>query len=322
MFIITIATIFLLITACCCGSDNKTAQECQDQLDGQVAQFDKNYSSGASISLTKVASPATFKQAGDVITYTYTLTNTGGYPFESGIRITDDKLIPVCPEMKQLGRDKSFTCTGSYTITAADVAAGQVTNTASAQASQSTEFQCVAGGVGDKIMRKTGSYTATASASATVILDVHPALTLVKTAVPGTYSGGQYVDYTYTLTNSGDVPLSGPFTVSDSRIKRVICPSQAVLLPGQSMQCSATYLIDAGLRWTITNTATGYGMFDGKPVVSNTASFGVRFIQPTPKPAPNVYSAGYCGDGIVTPPEQCDPPNGQNCDAECQLILD
>lgn len=282
MFLITTVLIFFLFSACCCGGKEKTAQECQDELDAQVAQFNKNYSSGASISLTKTASPATFKLAGDVITYTYILTNTGVYPFESGIRITDDKLTPVCPEMKQLGRDKSFTCTGSYTITAADVAAGQVTNTASAQASQSTEFQCLAGGVGDKIMRKTGSYTATASASATVTLDVHPALTLAKSPNPAYYSGGQNVTYTYTLTNSGDVPLSGPFTISDSRIKNVICPPTATLLPGQFIHCSATYLIDAGLRWTITNTATGYAQFNGQPVVSNTTSAAVQFVQPTP----------------------------------------
>ena len=203
----------------------------------------KNYLNRSSISLTKTASPPTFKIAGDVITYTYVLTNTGKFDFNKTVSVTDDKVSLTCPRGSGLVVGASITCSGRYTITAADVAAGQVVNNASAQASQETEYQCIAGGMGGTTMRKTASYTANASASATVTLDANPALTLAKSADPASYSGGREVTYTYTLTNSGDVPLSGPFTITDSRILSVSCPSTAELAPGASLQCSATYLI-------------------------------------------------------------------------------
>ena len=43
-----------------------------------------------------------------------------------------------------------------------------------------------------------------------------PTLTLVKTTDPIPYRYvGDVITYTYELTNSGDVPLEGPFTVED-----------------------------------------------------------------------------------------------------------
>ncbi len=316
VFLFCMMVIFSAVSACCCGDGNKTAAECQAELDNAVSISNQNYLNQSSISLTKTASPPTFKIAGDVITYTYVLTNTGKFDFNKTVSVTDDKVSLTCPRGSGLVVGASITCSGRYTITAADVAAGQVVNNASAQASQETEYQCIAGGMGGTTMRKTASYTANASASATVTLDANPALTLAKSADPASYSGGQEVTYTYTLTNSGDVPLSGPFTITDSRISSVSCPSTAELAPGASLQCSATYLIDAGLRWTITNTATGYGMFNGAQVISNTVSAGVQFVQPTPKP----ISGARCGDGVVTPPEQCDPPDGIYCSSTCKLM--
>jgi uncharacterized repeat protein (TIGR01451 family) len=316
MGLIAMLIVFMSVSACCCGGNNKTTAECQAELDNAVSIMNQNYSSKSSISLTKTASPATFKRAGDVISYTYVLTNTGNYDFNETVNVSDDKINLTCPAVTNLKIGASITCNGSYTITTADVTAGQVVNNASAQASQETEYQCIVGGVGGTTMRKTASFTANASASATVTLDVHPALTLSKSPDPAFYSGWVWVTYTYTLTNSGDVPLTGPFTVTDSRIKNILCPAMAELAPGASLQCTATYLIDAGLRWTITNTATGYGQYFGQTIISNTTSAAVQFVQPTPRPAPRFY----CGDGIVTPPEQCDPPDGIYCSTSCLWI--
>ena len=88
-------------------------------------------------------------------------------------------------------------------------------------------------------------------------------LHLSKSASPATYNTvGQAITYTYTVKNSGNVTLTGPFMVSDNRIGSpagtpFACGSGA-LVPNQTLTCSATYTItqadiDAG---SVTNTAS------------------------------------------------------------------
>ena len=51
------------------------------------------------------------------------------------------------------------------------------------------------------------------------------ALTLVKTATPATYDAvGDVISYSYTLSNSGNVTLAGPVTVTDDKVT-VSCPA-------------------------------------------------------------------------------------------------
>ena len=86
------------------------------------------------ISLTKTASPTTYSAVGDVITYTYVIQNTGSVTLSS-LTLDDDKVPQAnfnCVLPFLLGSGASFTCTGTYTITADDIAAGSVTNTATA----------------------------------------------------------------------------------------------------------------------------------------------------------------------------------------------
>ncbi|MBM3500844.1 MAG: hypothetical protein FJX74_19470, partial [Armatimonadetes bacterium] len=109
-----------------------------------------------------------------------------------------------------------------------------------------------------------------------------PALTIVKTAAPGTYSAvGQVISYSYLVTNSGNVNLNGPFSVSDDRAADETCPATATLAPGDSITCAATYTItqadlDAG---SVTNTASASGVFGGNPVTSSPDSETVTAVQ-------------------------------------------
>ena len=81
---------------------------------------------------TKAASPTTYSAAGQVINYTYVLTNNGvGDNALSSIAVTDNKTTVSCPGTT-LADGASMTCTGSYTITGTDVSNGSVTNTATA----------------------------------------------------------------------------------------------------------------------------------------------------------------------------------------------
>src|SRR5262249_22000699 len=81
---------------------------------------------GPSLSLTKSANPTTYTTAGDVITYTYTVTNTGGFLTVFNLVVNDNKVATVTCQDTILNAGQSTTCSGSYTITAADVTAGFV----------------------------------------------------------------------------------------------------------------------------------------------------------------------------------------------------
>jgi hypothetical protein len=81
-----------------------------------------------------------FSKIGDVLHYTYVVTNTGNPSRLGPLTITDNKIPAVsCPPVTSVGngdnylnRNESITCTGSYKLTAFDVNAGLVTNSATA----------------------------------------------------------------------------------------------------------------------------------------------------------------------------------------------
>jgi hypothetical protein len=87
---------------------------------------------GPGLTLVKSASPTTYAAAGNVIVYTYRLTNTGDVALGGPFTVADDKASVVCPATASLAVGASIICTASYTITSADVAAGRVTNVATA----------------------------------------------------------------------------------------------------------------------------------------------------------------------------------------------
>jgi len=85
-----------------------------------------------------------------------------------------------------------------------------------------------------------------ASDQETVNGNLTPALTLIKTATTPSYNTlGDTVDYTYVVTNSGNVTITSPIIVSDDKISSVSCPALPAsgLLPTQSIICSATYTV-------------------------------------------------------------------------------
>ena len=79
------------------------------------------------------------------------------------------------------------------------------------------------------------------------------------------------IGYSYLLTNSGNVWLKAPFTVTDNKVA-VTCPAAPIwLASGSSITCTASYTItqadlDAG---SVKNTAQGHGLFNWTPVHSN-----------------------------------------------------
>ena len=121
--------------------------------------------------------------------------------------VSDNKTTnESCPATPTLAPGASITCTSSYTITQADINSGSVTNIASA--------------TNGAVTSPTDTETVTAVQA--------PALTIVKSASPSTYSAvGAVISYSYLVTNSGNVTLSGPFSVSDNKTTNESCPATA-----------------------------------------------------------------------------------------------
>jgi uncharacterized repeat protein (TIGR01451 family) len=132
-----------------------------------------------------------------------------------------------------------------------------------------------------------------------------PALTLTKSASPTTYSAvGQVITYTYGLTNSGNVTLTGPFVITDDKIGTVTCGTAAnTLAPGASFggTCTGTYTIQAGdvkptNDGSVTNHATATAKDpQGGTVTSNQAQATVNQIPATGRITP---TATTCQDFV------------------------
>ncbi|QQS48168.1 MAG: DUF11 domain-containing protein [Acidobacteriota bacterium] len=190
------------------------------------------------LSIVKTAMPMTYSAVGNVISYSYLVTNSGNTTLAGPFTVNDDKATDeMCPATASLAPGASITCTASYTITQADIDAGSVTNIASA----------------------TNGVVTSPTDTETVMATQNPALSIVKTAMPMTYSAvGNVISYSYLVTNSGNTTLAGPFTVNDDKATDEMCPATASLAPGASITCTASYTItqadiDAG---SVTNIAS------------------------------------------------------------------
>lgn len=186
--------------------------------------------------------------AGTVITYTYTLKNTGNVTLTSPFEVSDNKATINCPDQTSMAPDATRTCSGTYTVTADDVAAGSITNTGTASA-------------------KFGTQTVTsAPASATVITYSGARFRMALSANPPMITqSGTSVVFTYTITNTGGKPLSSPFTITSSLLGSFDCAGTSPLEPGASTSCQNSYTSSN----TITNTITAATAMDGAATVNS-----------------------------------------------------
>src|SRR4051794_5125999 len=214
-----------------------------------------------------ITSGSPYAAVGGVVNYSYLVTNTGNVRIAGPVTVSDDKATVTCPSLSTVGNFDSFldpgesvTCTASYTITQADLNAGSVKNTAQAHA-----------GTTDS---NTDSETATATQS--------PALSLDKTITSGSpYAAvGGVVNYSYLVTNTGNVRIAGPVTVSDDRAT-VTCPNlstvgnlDSFLHPGDSLSPYTTLFrsqadLNAG---SVKNTAQAHAGTTDSNTDSETAT--------------------------------------------------
>ncbi len=214
----------------------------------------------SSLSLTKSTTSTGYGKAGDTIPYSYLVTNTGTTT-ESNISVSRQPGRSVtCPDTP-IAPNASLSCSGTYTVTQADVDAGSVTNTATASGTNPQ-----------------GATVASASSSVTVLAsNAVSSLSLTKSTTSTGYGkAGDTIPYSYLVTNTGTTTESN-ISVSDNKVSSVTCPDTPIA-PNASLSCSGTYTVtqadvDAG---SVTNRSRASGTNpQGVPVLSTFSSFTV-----------------------------------------------
>ena len=141
------------------------------------------------LTLVKSVTETSFTSAGEVLHYSFLVTNTGAAPLAGPVVVADDKSTDEsCPAVTTVGDldnfldpGESITCTATYTVTVGDVAFGSVTNQASATA--------------DGVTSNTDSKTVT-------IIGGVFAPSIAKAFSPNPIAVGGVSTLTFTVTNS------------------------------------------------------------------------------------------------------------------------
>jgi ELWxxDGT repeat protein len=228
------------------------------------------------LSLTVQPQSTTFSSVGQVINYNFVVTNNGNAALAGPLSITDSKMTPSCPNLNTIGNlngnldpGESITCTGSYTITQADLTACSVSDIATVSI----------GGV------SSNTVTTTIRCPAVNVLG------LTITPNPTSYSAaGTVITYNYTVTNNGTAALTGPFqvTISGNPVPITCGTAATTLAQGQTVTCSSSYTTtNADLQInqiTHTATATGTGGATSQQVTANVPRSGI----PNPGGNPNI----------------------------------
>ncbi|RVU84672.1 DUF11 domain-containing protein [Leucothrix sargassi] len=198
---------------------------------------------------------------GAIATYDYLVTNTGNVTITAPITINDD-LIPAsgisCDAWPAAGiaPTASYSCTGTYTVTLADVTRGSTTNIATA----------------------TDGTTISEQDSATIPSGSAPEISIVKSSTDTVFNAlNQVLTYTYTIENTGNASLTADVLVSDDKIDNgtpFVCWTSTAANPDltadEIVSCTATYSVtqadlDSG---SVTNEARAETSYLGETVTT------------------------------------------------------
>ncbi|NJM82319.1 MAG: hypothetical protein HC844_07350, partial [Tabrizicola sp.] len=170
--------------------------------------------------LTKTAPVTTYATVGQTITYSYVVRNIGSVPINN-ITVSDDRIANVTCDAQatrlvdvSLGQTPRQTvCTGTYTVTQADIDNRSVTNIA--------------------IARGTPDFGTLGERQATLTLTgpaLTPSVTLDKATTATAFgNAGTTVPYTFAVRNTGNATLTN-VVVTDPRLPGLSC-TVATLAP-------------------------------------------------------------------------------------------
>src|SRR3954447_2595789 len=221
------------------------------------------------LTLGKSATESSFTNPGDVLHYSYQVSNSGFAPLLGPVTISDNKTTVTCPAVNTVGDlddyldpGESMVCTATYTITGTDVTNAQVTNTAQATC--------------DSVQSNQSSKLVPLSTSADV--------EMVKTLITGgPFHAGDSIQYTLQVMNNG------PATATNVQVTDT--PANLTITNVTGSGCSlpfpciiASLANGANTSITVTATINAAGAFDNSATVSAT--------QPDPVPGNNTDNTG------------------------------
>ena len=260
----------------------------------------------AKLALTKTATldktvvaPTGRADAGDTITYIFSVKNSGSVTL-TNIDVTDPLLPTLTCTIASLAPGVTSSCTATdnvYYLAQTDIDSGSVVNTATATG------------------KDPGGNNVTDTSSKTVPLPQVAKLALTKTATldktvvapTGRADAGDQINYTLTITNTGNMTLNN-ITVDDTLLHSALSCDKflpASLAPGAVMTCSPTYTLSQSDidRGSVYNSATVSGNDPGGNIVSATDSKTVSYAQVGRL---TLVKTGSIKTGIVLPDSRAD----------------
>jgi hypothetical protein len=171
---------------------------------------------------------------GSTIQWTYLVTNTGNVPL-SGIVVTDNREVAVTCPKTALDPGESMTCTAGGIAQAC-----QYSNTATVQGNPPGE--------GEPVSARDDSFYF-GQHSAAIAIDKKTNGEDAAQPPGPTVTVGSTVQWTFVVTNTGDVALT-EVVVSDDRAGAVSCPKTGLAV-GESMTCTASGAAVAGAQRNI-----------------------------------------------------------------------
>ncbi len=262
-----------------------------DQTTRQTDDATTTVTQSPSLTIVKDADKAAVSTAGETITYTITVDNTGNIDltnvvlddvFAGGATLTSgddgDNVLET---------NETWVYTADYVVTQADLNAG-------------TALVNVAGVDTDQTTRQTDDATTTVTQS--------PSLTIVKNVTgTGPYVLGSTIDYQVLVTNTGDLDLTN-VDVTDTKLTNMDCDGTAgvpyttqdlSIAVGGSLTCVGSYTVVAGDLTT--GSVTNVAGVTTNEVCTTAGACTDTEITKVNNPALTLNKTATLNDGVVLP---------------------
>jgi uncharacterized repeat protein (TIGR01451 family) len=249
----------------------------------------------ASLSMAKSSTETYFLAAGNILHYSYAVTNSGSAPLLGPVTIADDKSTDEnCPPVSTVGdldnyldAGESITCSATYVVQAADVTAQSVTNIATASAAGVT------------------------SNTASKTLKMGTDLSISKSSSVKPYVAGSPLTYTIVVTNNGPAAVTGA-SVTDTLPIPISGFSWTCTTAGAGASCGTPGPVAGNINALVTLPVRAQAIFaltgtvpsSATGTISNTATVappaGVADIVPGNNSATDTNGTGPRADLVIT----------------------